>query len=307
MSEHPSKIPAIAYGKPKTKHYIEYFLFRSFSFFLELLPIKLAFAFAHGLANAAMLIVKRKRKETEKLISEHLNYSPEEAKKITKKSSYYLAENWVYLCRHQKKVGPIPEIDTLTLNVLKNAKKSGRGIVFATGHFSWWELVPKILFRHNLPFAITVAVHSNPLFDRYINKKRTCDGFHAILHNRLGIRHTFNYLKRGGHLVILADVDVREKGIPIPFLGEQASTPRWPAELAIRADALLCCTRLKIEDGKASIIVTEPIDPRDYDSQTAVIEILRKMNDHFSDFIHDTPEQWFWLQRRWKTKYDDEV
>jgi lauroyl/myristoyl acyltransferase len=307
MRSHPVEIPPLSYDKPKPRHYLEYFLFRSFSFILEHLPLDCSFALTHRLADLARVILKKKSRETQTMISKRLGLSENEAAAILQKSFHNFAENWVHLCRDHHKVKNIPAFDENVLALFKKAQKEQRGIVFATGHFAWWELMPKILYKHQIPFAVTVAVQHNPLFDNYVNRRRTCDNYHAILHNRLGIRHTFEYLKKGGFLVILADVDVREKGLPVPFLDQMASTPKWPAELAIRTDAFLCNTRLKLKDnGDACIQSCKPIDPRDYQNRdTAVMEMLQKMNDHFSDFIRETPEQWFWLQRRWKTSYPD--
>lgn len=260
---------------------------------------------AHLLADLARLILKKKSIQTQEMVAKHLQLNEVESADIVKKSFWNFSENWVHLCRDHRSLKNVPTFDDNSLALFKKAESENRGIVFATGHFAWWELMPKILFHLNFPIAVTVAVQHNPLFDRYINQQRTCHHFHAILHNRLGIRHTFDYLNKGGFLVILADVDVREKGIPVPFLGQLASTPKWPAELAFRTDSLLCNTRLKIKsDGELCIQTTEPIDPRDYPNrETAIIAMSEKMNDHFSDFIRDTPEQWFWLQRRWKTVF----
>lgn len=308
MRSHPVEIPPLQYEKPKPRHYLEYFAFRSFSFLLENLPLSCSLGIAHCLADLSRLILKKKSRQTLTDISNRLQLNPSQAAKVLKQSFRNFAENWVYLCRDHQSIKQVPAFDDHTLEVFEKAEREKRGLIFATGHFGWWELVPKILFQHQKPMAITVAVQHNPLFDQYVNQQRTCNDFHAILHNRMGIRHTFEYLKKGGYLVILADVDVREKGIPVPFLGHVASTPKWPAELALRTDALLCNTRLKITaDGKTCIQTCPTIDPREYKNrETAVEEMSKKMNDYFSDFIRDTPEQWFWLQRRWKTVYHHE-
>lgn len=307
MHEHPVQIPELSYGEPKFKHRLEYTAFRSFSFLLSLLPLKLSFIFVHLLADFARVILKKKSRETFQSIQEKLKCEDREAHAILKKSYHTFAENWALLCQSYNDKNNVPEFSPEIKQLFEKAKKENRGIIFATGHLSWWEQVPKILHHQSHAIAITVAVQHNPLFDKYVNQQRTCGGFHSILHNRLGIRHTFNYLKKGGHLVILADVDVREKGIPVPFMKQLASTPKWPAELSIRTNSLLCTTRHKIEhDGTQSIQVGPVIDPNDFTNKdTAIYEISKQMNDSLSKFVYDTPEQWFWLQRRWKTHFPE--
>jgi len=309
MHSHPIKIPPLIYAKPRLRHYLEYLPFRGFSFILQILPLPFALFLARRLSDLARLILRDKTSQTLTIIKDKLSCDQAKARSVLKSSYHNFAENWVQLCRSPHLHRDVPALNADVLKLLAHAKEQQRGIVFATGHFSWWEYVPKILFYNQLPVAITVAVQHNPLFDRFINHRRTCFGFHTILHNRIGIRHTFDYLKKGGILIILADVDVREKGIPVPFMGQLASTPKWPAELALRTDSILCNTRLKRTPAHFfEIEISESIDPRDYQHiDNPTYAMSSKMNEHFSTYIHDTPEQWFWLQRRWKTVFPNET
>jgi len=36
-------------------------------------------------------------------------------------------------------------------------------------------------------------------------------------------------------------------------------------------------------------------------------DFMRRINDIISDWINDTPEQWLWIHRRWKTRPKDEA
>lgn len=303
------QIPDLEYAQPKSKHWIDYSLLILFSFFFRILPRPVNYFITHRLADLVSLFLKKRNNMVLDNMMEVLQLEDHsKAKKILKRSYYQFVENWVNLVNHERLSPPELEnlFDTDEMAQLREVEKTGRGVIIAACHMGPWELVPRILHLKNYPTAIISAVQHNPLCDKFFNDLRAQKGFHKMVHNRLGIRHVLNLLKKGGRLVVIADVDVGgDKGIFVPFMGKVASTPRGPAELALRTGALIYTgVIMKRDNGKYYVSIGNCIDPLEVKGarEEAVRAITTQVNDSISNIIREYPEQWFWLQRRWKSK-----
>lgn len=297
--------PPVHYEKADFKHYLEYVVFRGISFVWQVLPEAVSMQMAKSLAHFIKPFVKKRNQLSIEKMIQNLSLEPVIAEKVLLESYENFACNWVAMARsyHLTREVMLQNLKRTGFNQLEACKKEGRGVIMATLHFGWWELNPRIFQLLEIPLAIMVAVQHNPLSDRFINSFREQNGFHEVLHNRLSVRHTLRFLKEGGVLVIVADIDAGPHGSMLPFLGEKASTSRWPAELSQRTDSVVTiCTNYKNEQGQRQIDINPVIDPRDYSKDRSGIEKLTtEMNDQMSDIIKKHPEQWFWMQRRWKT------
>ncbi|MBF0196171.1 MAG: lysophospholipid acyltransferase family protein [Planctomycetes bacterium] len=297
-------LPEISYGKPKFKHRLEYLPFIIFSTFLEVLPLSLSRFFVHRLADFARLFLKKRNELSIEMMGKTLKSSPKEASDTLKKSYYNFADNWLSLCKNRPNGAQEKNINFHGFDFLKKAHKEGRGVVISTAHLGHWEYVPRLLYQAKIPVAIMATVQHNPLCDKYFNERRSLGGYHRILHNRLGVRHSLSFLKKGGILLILADIDIGPKGLRIPFMGIPASTPKWPAELSLRTNSYLVVGHNHKADHSHEITLNEPIDPHllEGNKDDKVHELSHQMNNQLSEIIFQHPEQWFWLQRRWKSK-----
>jgi KDO2-lipid IV(A) lauroyltransferase len=297
--EHPSVIPPIEYEKAQNKHWLEAIPLYAINALFRALPTPLTRTLANGLAVLGHRILKKKVEQSELLAQKRLGCSSEEASKIIKGSFENFAKNWlVQVC--PEKILPNYEHCDHGLSRIHQNSKSGIGTIIAAMHMGLWESVPLFCKKHGIPLAVVVAVQHNPLCDKVFNDARSADNYHYILHNRLGVRHLLKYLKKGGVAVILSDVDVAEHGIAIPFLGKLASTPSWPAELALRTGSDLCLGYNVISDQKLHYHL-EPIESKEND----VTQLSTQMNDQMSEVVRKYPEQWFWMQRRWKTPIEN--
>lgn len=299
------KFPDVHYSQPRFGHYFEYGIFRSLSFLFEYSPKICREILLNGLTELARSLLKKRNKICLNKIIEILKVDEQRAKYILKCSYRNFGRNWLALLSgpHHK------EISFEGFDYIEQARKEGRGIVIACAHLGLWESIPSILKSKNYPSAIMVAVQHNPLSDAFINGKRSCGAYHKLLHNRLGVRHALSYLKNAGRLLILSDVDVGHHGVFVPFMGKPASTPKWPVELSLRTNALLSVgVNYVTNEGIHVVKICQPHDPQDYinkEKNLALREMSLKMNDDLSREILKVPEQWFWLQRRWKTSYEE--
>lgn len=299
-------LPPLAYAAPRPVHRLEYGAFRAFGALFRVLPEGAAMGLVRGLADAACLALRRRSRLARASIGEALGLDPggAQAAAIIRLSCRNFAENWVVLVRMDRlaRAGRARFRLGEGGGILAGARRAGRGLVIATGHFGHWEAGSLAMGLCGHPCASIAAVQHNPLFDRWVNGRRETGGG-RILHNRLGVRHAIPLLRAGGRLAILSDVDVGGHGVFAPFLGRPASTLRWPAELALRTGSLLVVgAMLPAADGTETMRFSPPMEPAASGSgEAAVLALATEMNRRLSDFVRADPGRWFWFQRRWKT------
>jgi KDO2-lipid IV(A) lauroyltransferase len=261
----------------------------------------MARATVRSLVSVAKPFVKKRIQKNAAMAAEVLKCDPQHALKIVEESLYHFALNWLAQVAPDKVVRPGRERQ-VGFELLERNQKEGRGTLLLCMHMGLWEFTSRSFYNEEQTTAVIVAVQHNPLCDKIFNDLRTHNGFHRMIHNRLGVRHLLKYLKKGGSVGILADVDIGKTGICVPFCGKMASTPSWPAELAMRTDAKLLMCVNHVEDGVPITTLEDMPDPRDFvKREHGTWELSKAINDAMSEKVLQYPEQWFWMQRRWKT------
>lgn len=298
---HPVLVPEIQYGKAKPKHVLEALPLYALNAIFRVLPRTTGLGLAHGLARFAQNIIKKKVSQSCQSIQEHLKCDSTKAQEIIQGSFLSFSENWYAQVCPQKYMNRETFSERGFERLIENSR-AGKGSLIAAMHMGLWESVPAYCAQRGIPLAVVVAVQHNPLCDEVFNRARSFGGYHCIIHNRLGIRHLIQYLKKGGIAVILSDVDIGGTGLAVPFLGKIASTPGWPTELASRTGADLFLGYHVKKQGVMHYEIDEiPKPSEDGGGKFKVWKWSENMNDAMSEVVKAHPEQWFWMQRRWKT------
>ncbi len=221
-----------------------------------------------------------------------------------------LAEMWDNLGRtvaeyaHLDKLritGTNPRVEFVHTDRIEAAAKTGKGVIFLSGHFANWEIMPVAAADLGLQGALVYRPVNNPYIDRWTSRQRTDNGpSEAISKGAHGTRRIFTLLRGGKGIFILVDQKTNE-GIPAEFFGRMAMTTPAPAVLALKLGAILqpvTCERM----GGARFRVTAhaPIEiERSGDHDRDVVTLTQKMNDALEAAIRQRPSQWLWIHRRW--------
>jgi len=182
--------------------------------------------------------------------------------------------------------------------VLRDTLARGKGGIFFSGHLGNWEIMGAIVARAGFPVTFVVTTQSNKLVEELIDRYRMQVGI-EIVKRKDAIRGVLSALKRNRFVAILMDQDAHEDGAFAPFFGRLASTPRGAAVFHIRTGAPLIFAHSVRLPGERYRIRLTPFDSRgeqDPDILTA------RMSATLEDAIRETPEQWLWMHRRWKTR-----
>lgn len=182
----------------------------------------------------------------------------------------------------------------------EEAKRRGRGVLFATAHLGNWEFSA---FAHALmtePMSFVVRPMDNPLVDEMATHYRTMSGNRLLGRGKDFLRPLLEALRRNEAVGILIDQNVTaDRGVFIDFFGRQACVDAGFARLAARTGATVLPGYAYWCDQEERYVLhfDPPVeitgDPR-ADTQAVHARLESAIRRH--------PEQWLWIHRRWKTQ-----
>jgi Kdo2-lipid IVA lauroyltransferase/acyltransferase len=182
-------------------------------------------------------------------------------------------------------------------DILTNYLAKGKGAIVVSGHLGNWELMGAIMAAKGLPVTFIVTTQRNKLIERMIDRYRESVGI-EIVKRRHAVKGVLSALKRNRLVALLIDQDAHEDGAFVPFFGRLASTPRGPAVFHLKTGSPMIFAASSYLPGGRLLIELENLDT---DNMTDADEITALATSKLENAIRRTPEQWFWMHRRWKT------
>jgi len=214
-------------------------------------------------------------------------------------------------------VAEYPHLDKLTIEPggrievtgvenIEAAKRSGKGVMFISGHFANWETMPVTAVCLGLEGAIVYRPPNNPFVDRYISRMRARGGpKEQISKGAQGTRRIFTLLRRGKCIFMLVDQKTWE-GVPAPFFGRDAMTTPAPASLALKLGAILLPASAERAGGaRFKVKIHEPVEfTPTGDNERDVLALTAKITATIEKLVRERPSQWLWTHHRWNTPRD---
>jgi Kdo2-lipid IVA lauroyltransferase/acyltransferase len=185
----------------------------------------------------------------------------------------------------------------------RRAKERGAGVLFATAHLGNWELSA---YAHALltePMNVVVRPLDNPLIDDLVEARRARSG-NTLLSKRDFARSIFHALQKNEPVGILVDQNSSaENGVFVPFFGTLACANLTFAKLAARSGADVIPGFATWSEKERKYVLK--FYPAVLISGDAV-EDTRRIQAAIEEAIRETPDQWLWIHRRWKTRPEGE-
>lgn len=176
-----------------------------------------------------------------------------------------------------------------------------RPVVFISGHFSSFEIMPAVIIRAGITCQVTYRATNNPYVDAAIRRSRFRYGVRLFAPKGTdGARELLRALARGESVALMNDQKFNG-GVESPLFGVMAHTAPGPASFALRFGIPL--QPMSVERlGKARfrVIVHDPILLEDTGDRGADIEAgVRRINAFIEDRVRARPAEWFWVHKRW--------
>lgn len=226
---------------------------------------------------------------------------------IARRSFQSTAQNLLEVSRMphltRENIGSLVRYDPeFGLNQYERARSQGRGVLFLTGHFGAWELLPTAHALHGYPLSFVTRPLDNAPLERYLCKIRQIAG-NQVIHKRNSVRPILTKLKSGGDVGILMDQNTfLSEGIFADFFGLPAATSSSVALLALRTQSPVIPGYLKpARDGRYTIRFLPAVElVRTGDAAHDTHTNTTIFNRILEDIVREQPESWLWGHMRWK-------
>jgi Kdo2-lipid IVA lauroyltransferase/acyltransferase len=181
------------------------------------------------------------------------------------------------------------------------ALAQGKGILFCTGHFGFWEQQALAHALKFAPMAVMARPLDNPKLHDLLERIRTSNG-NPVLYRRGAVRKALRLLAEGKGVGILIDQHMTSAdAIYVDFFGRPAATTSTLAALALRTGApVVPLFAFPLPNGRYRMIYEHPVEPPRRDSPDAVREFTQRCTDVLEMHVRKHPELWLWMHRRWR-------
>ncbi len=173
-------------------------------------------------------------------------------------------------------------------------------VVFFSGHFTNWELLPLPLNLENIMAAAIYQKMSNHYVDFWLSRLRRKAILPYQVSKGSSVRDIIHHIRSNHAFAVLVDQKMLD-GIVVRFFGKRAITSEFPATLALKYNyALVPAYIIRADRGWRTRFRLIVCDPLEIDRATQNIRrITRQVNDTLEQIIRVRPDHWLWLHHRW--------
>src|SRR5437764_2641304 len=181
------------------------------------------------------------------------------------------------------------------------AYAQGKGVLFVTGHFGFWELQAMVHALKVEPVAIVARALDNPPLNQLLEDIRQRTG-NTVIYRRGTIRRVMRTLHAGHGVAMLIDQHIMSRdAIYVDFFERPAATTSAVAALALRTGApVVPVFALPIGGGRYRMIYEHPVELPRADSPDAIRELTQRCTDVLEMYVRRRPDLWLWMHRRWR-------
>jgi len=185
------------------------------------------------------------------------------------------------------------------------AIRDGAGpVVFISGHFSSFEIMPAVIIHLGVTCRITYRATNNPYVDARIRRSRERYGVTLFAPKGTdGARELLRALSRGESVALMNDQKFNG-GVASPLFGVEAMTAPGPSSFALRHGIPL--TPMSVQrKGKARfrVVVHDDIRLEDTGDRNADIAAgVARINAFIEERVRERPAEWFWVHKRWPSE-----
>jgi KDO2-lipid IV(A) lauroyltransferase len=179
----------------------------------------------------------------------------------------------------------------------------GRGVLFFTGHFGYWEMQAITHALRLRPVSVLARPLDNPLLHEMLERIRTKTG-NAVIYRQGAIRKVLRELEENRGIAFLIDQHLHSAdAVYVDFFGRAAATTSALAALALRTGApVIPVFALPLPGGRYRFVYEHPVEPPSSDTPDAIREFTQRCTDVLEMYVRRHPELWLWMHRRWRDR-----
>jgi KDO2-lipid IV(A) lauroyltransferase len=181
------------------------------------------------------------------------------------------------------------------------AYAQGRGVLFFTGHFGYWEIHAIVHALGFEPIAVLARALDNALLHQLLEDVRAATG-NVVIYRQGAVRRVMRILQQKQGIALLIDQHMQSReAIYVDFFERPAATTSILAALALRTGApVVPVFALPLPGGRYRMIYEHAVAPPASDSPDAVREFTQRCTDVLEMYVRRYPSLWLWMHRRWR-------
>jgi KDO2-lipid IV(A) lauroyltransferase len=286
---------------------------KTFLFFqkiIKIIPLSWHYKMARGFAKLAYFIDRRHTKIA--WVNLDIAFGNSKTKKEKKEmilSSYenlFIVAIETILLQGISKEKLLEMVEFENEEILLDAIKSKKPIIFFTGHYCNWELGILAIGAKFLPLSIVGRPLDWKWADNILTATREQFGVKLIPKKR-AMKSLIQEIKNKRAVGIAVDQNTSSKdGILVDFFGKEARHTPAVSILARRFDAIIIPVfDFRIRTGKYRVKFFEPITIRKSDLiDSDILDLTQAQAKFTQKVIEYEPKFWLWLHARWKNRYE---
>lgn len=186
-------------------------------------------------------------------------------------------------------------VRTERMELLEEARREKKGIIFLTAHYDNWELLPMLGAEFGYPSYVIAREQKYLRLNRLLNRHRSKWGT-VVVEKGLGLKKVLKALREKRCIGILADQNAGRNGVQVKLFNKYASTNPGFIQLAQATQAAVFPVFLKRIGLYTHLLKFHPR----LELNRPAAEILQDYNQLLESYIRWSPQQWLWFHKRWK-------
>jgi KDO2-lipid IV(A) lauroyltransferase len=181
------------------------------------------------------------------------------------------------------------------------AYAQGKGVLFFTGHFGFWEIHAIAHALQIEPIGVLARALDNAPLNQLLEDIRQRTG-NSVIYRQGTIRRVMRMLHAGHGVALLIDQHIQGRdAVYVDFFERPAATTSALAALALRTGApVVPVFALPLGPGRYRMIYEHPVEPPRADTADAIREFTQRCTDVLEMYVRRHPDLWLWMHRRWR-------
>jgi len=177
----------------------------------------------------------------------------------------------------------------------------GKGVLFITGHFGFWELHALAHPLRFEPIGVLARTLDNTRLNTLLEEIRQRTG-NVVVYRQGSIRKVMRLMSEKHGVAILIDQHISSAdAVYVDFFDRPAATTSAVAAMALRTGApIVPVFALPLGKGRYRLIYEHPVEPPAGDSEDAILEFTQRCTDVLEMYVRRHPDLWLWMHRRWR-------
>lgn len=185
----------------------------------------------------------------------------------------------------------------------KQALAGGRGALFFTAHFGYWEIHAVAHALRVAPISVLARPLDNPPLHAMLERIRTSTG-NSVIYRQGAVRRMLRDLASNKGIALLIDQHLHTPdAVYVDFFQRPAATTSALGALALRTGAaVIPVFALPLPGGRYRLIYEAPVEPPRDETPDAIRDFTQRCTDVLEMYVRRHPEQWLWMHRRWRER-----